>query len=90
MDQIRIQYCRPCGLKKNAEQLADRLREIGDFQIELVPGNLGVFKVWRNGELVFDKRRAGGWLAKLGIGPVPPIDQILPLVLGPESASRRA
>lgn len=75
--RVRVQYCRPCGYRRYAEELANRLREDGVEAIELVPGNFGVFKTWVDDRLVFDKYQEGGLLGRFGFGPVPSTDHLL-------------
>lgn len=74
---VTIKYCKPCGYRKRAEALAERLRRELKANVTLVPGNLGVFKVWAAGELIYDKRETRGLLGKLGFGVVPSDDEIL-------------
>lgn len=74
---VRIKYCRPCGYLERAERLAEKLRCATAANVELVPGNFGVFKIWVNGELVFDKRQTRGILGKLGFGDVPSDEELV-------------
>lgn len=80
--EVRIKYCKPCGYLKRAEQLAERLRRECEANVTLEPGNFGVFKVWVDGTLVFDKRQTGGLLGKLGFGPIPSDDELITKIRG--------
>lgn len=58
MTEVEIEYCVPCGLRNNALETADRI--LAEFShdldgVELTPGHGGVFKVYVNSEVVFDK-----------------------------------
>lgn len=62
MTEIEIEYCVPCGLRDNALDTADAIlaefgRELDG--VELTPGHGGVFKVYVNGETIFDKDEQG-------------------------------
>lgn len=75
--QVKIQFCRPCGYRKIALRLAELVeRELGT-KPELVGGNLGVFKIWVNDQLIFNKYDAPGILGKLGFGPIPSDSELL-------------
>lgn len=75
--RVTIKYCRPCGYLKRAEQLAERLRAYPDVSVELTPGSMGVFKIWADDHLVFDKRTTRGLLGKIGLGRVPSDEELL-------------
>ena len=54
---VRIEYCRPCGLLPAAEEAEHAiLEELGQYidVLRFVPGHGGVFKVSLNGDVVFD------------------------------------
>lgn len=58
MPTIEIGYCVPCGLRENALNTADDIlaefgRELDG--VTLTPGHGGVFKVYANEEVIFDK-----------------------------------
>lgn len=58
MPTIEIEYCVPCGLRENALNTADAIlaefgRELDG--VTLTPGHGGVFKVYANEEVIFDK-----------------------------------
>lgn len=62
MAAIEIEYCVPCGLldaaiKTQRELLSQYGRDLDG--IRLTPGHGGVFKVFVDGELVFDKDNHG-------------------------------
>lgn len=75
--QVRIRYCRPCRYRLRAEHLADLVRRTFNAEVQTEAGNFGVFKVWADGELVFDKYQANGWIGRFGFGQVPPDDLVL-------------
>lgn len=74
--RVEIKYCRPCGYRALAEELATRVRAETGIEATLTPGNFGVFKVWVDGQLVFDKRATRGWLGRLGFGEIPNLAQL--------------
>lgn len=75
--QVKIQFCWPCGYRKIALRLANRVeRELGT-KPELIGGNFGVFKIWVNDQLIFNKYDAPGILGKLGFGPIPADNELL-------------
>jgi hypothetical protein len=74
---VTIKYCKPCGLRLPAERIASRLSEENKVRCSLVAGNFGVFKIWVDDRLVFDKRQTNGWLGKLGFGKLPPEDELV-------------
>ena len=74
--QVRIRYCKPCRYRLRAERLADLVRETFGASVQTEPGNFGVFKVWADDDLVFDKYQANGWIGRFGFGAVPP-DQLV-------------
>lgn len=62
MTEVEIEYCVPCGLRDNALETAGSiLAEFGrDLDgVKLIPGHGGVFKVYVNDEVVFDKDEQG-------------------------------
>jgi selT/selW/selH-like putative selenoprotein len=70
--QVRIRYCKPCRYRLRAEHLAELVRRRFQATVETEAGNFGVFKIWVDGELAFDKYRANGWVGRFGFGAVPP------------------
>jgi selT/selW/selH-like putative selenoprotein len=74
--QVRIRYCRPCRYRPRAENLADVIGRTFGAEVTLEPGNFGVFKVWVDGDLVFDKYQANGWIGRFGFAFLPP-DQLV-------------
>ena len=62
--EVEIRYCRLCGWGLRAGWMAQELlstfgQELGE--VTLVPGTGGVFTVTCNGELVWDRKRDGGF-----------------------------
>lgn len=75
--QVRIRYCKPCRYRIRAEHLAELIRQRFDAAVDVEAGNFGVFKVWVDGELAFDKYKANGWIGSVGFGAVPPDEVVL-------------
>ena len=75
--QVRIRYCRPCRYRLRAESLANLIGRTFNAEVEIEPGNFGVFKVWVDGELAFDKYQANGWIGRFGFGAVPPDELVI-------------
>jgi hypothetical protein len=48
------------------------IRQEFGADVETVAGNFGVFKIWVDGQLAFDKYTANGWIGRFGFGAVPP------------------
>ncbi|MFB6158621.1 MAG: Rdx family protein [Candidatus Nanohalobium sp.] len=59
MATVTIEYCEPCGLKQPAEEVKQELRENLELEVELEPGDGGVFRVYVDGEEVYDKADHG-------------------------------
>jgi selT/selW/selH-like putative selenoprotein len=73
---VRIKYCVPCGYRSHAERLEKLFRERLGARVSLERGSFGIFKIWRDDQLVFDKRETRGWLGRIGFGRLPE-DEIL-------------
>ncbi|QDU61100.1 Rdx family protein [Planctomycetes bacterium Pan216] len=65
---VRIKYCQPCGYRRYAEELAGHYP---DAELSFVPGFFGVFKVWIDDRLVFDRYQTGGVLGRVGLNRLP-------------------
>jgi len=74
--EVRIRYCKPCRYRIRAEHLAELIRQEFGARAAVEGGNFGVFKIWVDGELAFDKYRANGWIGRFGFGSIPP-DQVV-------------
>jgi hypothetical protein len=48
--------------------------------VTIEKGNFGVFKIWREDQLVFDKRQTRGLLGKLGFGTLPSDETLVKLL----------
>jgi selT/selW/selH-like putative selenoprotein len=77
---VRIKYCVPCGYRHHAERLAETFRTRLGAAVTLEKGSFGVFKIWKNDRLIFDKSLTRGWLGKLGFGQLPD-DESLEILL---------
>ena len=62
-DQVTIEYCAPCGFKKQAVQLADEIRSQFSGQISQIilesTQSIGSFEISLGTELVFSKKNSG-------------------------------
>ena len=72
--QFQILYCRPCGYRERAEELAVELRSRFGAEVGIEEGGFGQFDVLLDGELVASK--GGFWMRKL-IHGAPPQAKIL-------------
>jgi selT/selW/selH-like putative selenoprotein len=72
--QFHILYCRPCGYRDRAEELAVELRSRFGAEVVVEEGKFGQFDVLLDGELVASK--GGFWKRKL-IHGAPPQAKIL-------------
>jgi len=70
--RIRIRYCKPCRYRLRAESLAEAFRREFDAEVELVAANFGVFRIWVDESLVYDKYKANGLAGRFGFGDPPP------------------
>lgn len=77
---VRIKYCVPCGYRRHAERLAELFQNRLKASVTLEKGSFGVFKIWRDDQLVFDKRLTRGWLGKLGFGTLPSDETLVKLL----------
>ena len=60
MKKIEITYCSLWNYKPEAVSLAADLREFGvDDQINLLPGDNGIFEVTLDDKLIYSKTRSG-------------------------------
>ena len=75
--RIHIRYCRPCRYRLRAEHLAERLRQEFACSVTLEAGNFGIFRIWVDDDIAFDKYRAVGWVGRFGFGKVPPDDVVI-------------
>jgi selT/selW/selH-like putative selenoprotein len=64
--KFQVRYCKPCGYRERAEELAAELRQRFGASVEVEEGKFGQFDVWLDGELVASK--GGFWLRKLKHG----------------------
>ena len=72
--QFKVLYCRPCGYRERADELARELRERFAASVTVEEGKFGQFDVLLDGELVASK--GGFWKRKLVHG-APPRPQLL-------------
>lgn len=72
--EFEVRYCKPCGYRERAEQLAAELEERPGARVRIVEGKFGQFDVLLDGELVASK--GGFWARKLKHG-APPQPEIL-------------
>ena len=72
--EFKVLYCRPCGYRERADELARELRERFGAAVEVEEGKFGQFDVLLDGELVASK--GGFWTRKLKHG-APPQPRIL-------------
>jgi selT/selW/selH-like putative selenoprotein len=71
---FHILYCRPCGYRERAEELAAELRDRFQATVIVEEGRFGQFDVLLEGELVASK--GGFWKRTLTHG-APPQEKIL-------------
>ena len=71
---FRILYCKPCGYRERAEELATELRERFDARVILEEGGFGQFDVLLDGEIIASK---GGFWKRMITHGAPPQPQIL-------------
>ena len=64
-----ILYCKPCGYREQADDLARELRERFGAEVTVEEGAFGQFDVQLDGDLVASK--GGFWLRKLKHGAPP-------------------
>ena len=72
--EFRIFYCRPCGYRDRAEELATELRGRFDAQVTVEEGGFGQFDVLLDGEIVASK---GGFWKRMITHGAPPQPQIM-------------
>lgn len=71
---FEIAYCRPCGYRGRAEDLAKELRERFGARVSIAEGKFGQFDVWLDGELVASK---GKLLRRVLTHGAPPQHEII-------------
>lgn len=67
--KFEIRYCKPCGYRERADDLAAELRERFGADVTLAEGRFGQFDVLLDGQLVASK--GGFWKQKLVHGAPP-------------------
>jgi selT/selW/selH-like putative selenoprotein len=72
--RFHIFYCRPCGYRDRAEELATELRTRFDAQAIIEEGGFGQFDVLLDGEIVASK---GGFWKRMVTHGAPPQPQIM-------------
>ena len=72
--EFTVLYCKPCGYRDQADELATVLRERFGASVSVDEGKFGQFDVLLDGELIASK--GGFWKRKLTHG-APPQPQIL-------------
>lgn len=72
--EFHISYCRPCGYRDRAEELAVELRGRFGAQVIVEEGEFGQFDALLDGELVASK--GGFWKQKLTHGAPPQAQMI--------------
>lgn len=72
--KFAIVYCRPCGYRRRAEELAAELRRRFAAQVSVEEGAFGQFDVLLDGALVASK---GGFWKRMVTHGAPPQPQIM-------------
>lgn len=72
--KFHILYCRPCGYRDRAEDLATELRGRFDAQVTIEEGGFGQFDVFLEGEIVASK---GGFWKRMITHGAPPQPRIM-------------
>jgi selT/selW/selH-like putative selenoprotein len=72
--KFHILYCKPCGYRERAEELATELRVRFDAQVTLEEGGFGQFDVLLDGHVIASK---GGLWKRMITHGAPPQPQIL-------------
>jgi selT/selW/selH-like putative selenoprotein len=72
--EFHIFYCKPCGYRERAEELATELRGRFDAQVTIEEGGFGQFDVLLDGEVVASK---GGFWKRMITHGAPQQPQIL-------------
>jgi selT/selW/selH-like putative selenoprotein len=72
--KFHIFYCKPCGYRQRAEDLATELRGRFDAQVTIEEGGFGQFDVLLDGEIVASK---GGFWKRVITHGAPPQPQIV-------------
>ena len=77
---VTIYYCRSCGFRRQAEEIADVLDGRCGLKTELSEGFWGTFRVERDGREVYNRWKTRGWLGRVGFGRTPTADDIVALL----------
>ena len=72
--EFRILYCKPCGYRGRAEELANELRSRFGAAASIEEGGFGQFDVFLDGNLVASK---GGFFKRMLIHCAPPQTEML-------------
>ena len=75
---VTIHYCRLCGLKEPAEEIAAALRREFGLTCEAREAFWGTFRIEHQGEEVFNRWKSRGLLGRIGLGRTPSVEDIVP------------
>ncbi len=71
---VVVYYCRLCHLRVPAEDIADAIHQKLGIPVRIAEGFWGTFRIEVNGREVYNRWKAGGWLARIGFGQLLTLD----------------
>jgi predicted Rdx family selenoprotein len=68
---VVVYYCHLCHLRVPAEDIADAIQKRLGIPARIAEGFWGTFRIEVNGREVYNRWKAGGFLARIGFGQLP-------------------
>ena len=76
---ITIHFCKTCGFREHAEDIAEALNSELGLTSEFVEGFWGTFRIYHGDEEVYNRWRTHGIWGRIGLGHTPTPDEIVSL-----------
>ena len=76
---VTIHYCRTCGFRSHAEEIAVGLEQEFGLKADCRKGFWGTFRIEHGGEEVYNRWKTRGWLGRIGLGHTPSSEEIISL-----------
>jgi hypothetical protein len=71
---VVVYYCHLCHLRVPAKDIADAIQKQLGIPARIAEGFWGTFRIEVNGREVYNRWKAGGWLARIGFGQLPTLE----------------
>ena len=78
--RVVIYFCELCHLRSPAEKIAAAVQERLGLPAAVQDAFWGTFKIEVDGQEVYNRWKAGGWLARIGFGRLPTVEEAVAAV----------